>query len=49
MPGSPAEPPVKRRRVAKHVYYALADGHIRDLLRSALEHASEEPPGPDED
>jgi DNA-binding transcriptional ArsR family regulator len=40
---------VKRRRVAKHVYYALADGHIRDLLRSALEHAAEGPPAPDED
>jgi DNA-binding transcriptional ArsR family regulator len=40
---------VKRRRVAKHVYYALADGHIRDLLRSALDHAAEGPPTPDED
>jgi DNA-binding transcriptional ArsR family regulator len=40
---------LKRRRVAKHVYYALADGHIRDLLRIGLEHASEEPPIPDED
>src|SRR5580692_9130928 len=44
-----AEGLVTRRRVAKHVYYALADGHIRDLLRSALEHAVEEPPAPDED
>jgi ArsR family transcriptional regulator len=40
---------VRRRRVAKHVYYALADEHIRDLLRSALDHATEEPPAPDED
>jgi ArsR family transcriptional regulator len=40
---------VKRRRVAKHVYYALADAHIRDLLRTALDHAAEEPPAPDED
>jgi DNA-binding transcriptional ArsR family regulator len=40
---------VRRRRVAKHVYYALADAHIRDLLRSALDHATEEPPAPDED
>jgi ArsR family transcriptional regulator len=40
---------VKRRRVAKHVYYALADAHIRDLLRSGLDHATEEPPAPDED
>jgi DNA-binding transcriptional ArsR family regulator len=44
-----AEGLVRRRRVAKHVYYALADGHIRDLLRNALEHASEGPPAPDED
>jgi DNA-binding transcriptional ArsR family regulator len=44
-----AEGLVKRRRVAKHVYYALADAHIRDLLRSALDHAAEEPPAPDED
>jgi DNA-binding transcriptional ArsR family regulator len=40
---------VKRRRVAKHVYYALADSHILDLLRSALDHAAEELPAPDED
>jgi len=40
---------VKRRRVAKHVFYALADAHIRDLLRTALDHAVEEPPAPDED
>jgi DNA-binding transcriptional ArsR family regulator len=44
-----AEGLVRRRRVAKHVYYALADAHIRDLLRSALEHAAEEPPPLDED
>jgi len=44
-----AEGLVKRRRVAKHVYYALADAHIRDLLRSALDHAAEEPPAPDDD
>lgn len=44
-----AEGLVRRRRVAKHVYYALADGHIRDLLRSALDHATEGPPAPDED
>ncbi len=44
-----AEGLVKRRRVAKHVYYALADGHIRDLLHNALEHATEEPTAPDED
>ena len=32
---------VKRRRVGKHVYYSLADQHIADLIRSALDHASE--------
>jgi DNA-binding transcriptional ArsR family regulator len=40
---------VTRRRVAKHVYYALADAHIRDLLQAALDHAAEEPPATDED
>jgi DNA-binding transcriptional ArsR family regulator len=43
-----AEGLVKRRRVAKHVYYALADTHIRDLIGSALEHAVEELPDDDE-
>jgi ArsR family transcriptional regulator, lead/cadmium/zinc/bismuth-responsive transcriptional repressor len=32
---------VKRRRVAKHMYYTLADHHITRLIRSALEHAGE--------
>jgi ArsR family transcriptional regulator, lead/cadmium/zinc/bismuth-responsive transcriptional repressor len=44
-----AEGLVKRRRVAKHVYYALADAHIRDLLRAALDHAAEGPPATDDD
>jgi DNA-binding transcriptional ArsR family regulator len=44
-----AEGLVKRRRVAKHVYYALADTHILDFLRNALDHAEEGPPAPDED
>ena len=44
-----AEGLVKRRRAGKHVYYALADAHIRDLLQSALDHAAEGPPAPDED
>jgi ArsR family transcriptional regulator len=39
---------VKRRRVAKHIYYGLADHHITRLIRSALEHASEEPEAGDE-
>ena len=36
---------VNRRREAKHVYYALADGHVARLLRDLLDHAAEgEPP-----
>jgi len=33
---------VTRRRHGRHVYYALADGHITELIRSALDHATEE-------
>ena len=32
---------VVRRRVGKHVYYQLADDHVRSLIRAALEHAEE--------
>jgi ArsR family transcriptional regulator len=32
---------VTRRREAKHVYYALADGHVAHLLRDILDHAAE--------
>lgn len=32
---------VSRRRDGKHIYYALADAHIRELVASALEHVSE--------
>jgi ArsR family transcriptional regulator, lead/cadmium/zinc/bismuth-responsive transcriptional repressor len=32
---------VSRRREAKHVYYALADAHVRDLLHNLLGHAAE--------
>jgi ArsR family transcriptional regulator, lead/cadmium/zinc/bismuth-responsive transcriptional repressor len=32
---------VKRRRQAKHVYYGLADTHVVELVRSALDHANE--------
>jgi DNA-binding transcriptional ArsR family regulator len=39
---------IKRRRVAKHIYYALADDHITGLIRSALEHANEVPEQGDE-
>ena len=33
---------VKRRREAKHVFYALADEHLPPMLRNAIEHAAED-------
>lgn len=33
---------VTRRREGTHLFYALADGHVLDLIRNALEHAAEE-------
>jgi ArsR family transcriptional regulator, lead/cadmium/zinc/bismuth-responsive transcriptional repressor len=36
-----AERIVSRRRAGKHIYYALADAHVRDLILNALEHAAE--------
>lgn len=35
-----AERLVKRYREGKHVFYKLADNHIRRLIRAGLEHAS---------
>lgn len=32
---------VKRRREAKHVYYALADEHVLPLVTNAIDHAAE--------
>jgi ArsR family transcriptional regulator len=32
---------VKRRREAKHVYYALSDTHVLRLVQSAMKHAAE--------
>jgi ArsR family transcriptional regulator, lead/cadmium/zinc/bismuth-responsive transcriptional repressor len=32
---------VKRRREARHVFYALADEHVLPLVRSAIDHAAE--------
>jgi ArsR family transcriptional regulator, lead/cadmium/zinc/bismuth-responsive transcriptional repressor len=36
-----AEGLVKRRREQSHVYYTLADGHVAQLIRNAVEHADE--------
>lgn len=36
-----AERLVVRRRSGKHVYYALADQHVIDLIRTMLDHVSE--------
>jgi ArsR family transcriptional regulator, lead/cadmium/zinc/bismuth-responsive transcriptional repressor len=36
-----AERMVKRRREGKHIYYSLADDHVRELIRTALDHAGE--------
>jgi ArsR family transcriptional regulator len=33
---------VKQRREGKHVYYTVADEHIRELVLTALRHADEE-------
>jgi DNA-binding transcriptional ArsR family regulator len=32
---------VKRRREAKHMFYALADEHVLQLVQSAIEHTGE--------
>ena len=45
-----AERIVARRRAGKHIFYSLADAHVRDMIRNALEHAEERPSsGSDED
>jgi DNA-binding transcriptional ArsR family regulator len=36
-----AERIVLRRRAGKHIFYSLADAHVSDLIRSAIEHAAE--------
>jgi DNA-binding transcriptional ArsR family regulator len=36
-----AERIVTRRRAGKHIFYGLADSHIVELLRSAIDHAAE--------
>jgi ArsR family transcriptional regulator len=37
-----AEHLLRRRRVGKHVYYTLADQHVAELVRAAIEHAQEQ-------
>jgi DNA-binding transcriptional ArsR family regulator len=37
-----AERIVRRRRDGKHIYYSLADRHMSELVKSALEHAAEQ-------
>ena len=37
-----AERLVSRRRDGKHIFYDLADEHVGELIRAALEHAAEE-------
>ena len=32
---------VRRRREAKHIFYALSDQHVLRLMQSAIEHAAE--------
>ena len=32
---------IRRRREAKHVFYALADEHVLPLVRNAIDHAAE--------
>ena len=36
-----AERIVKRRREGKHIFYSLADDHVRELIRAALDHGGE--------
>jgi DNA-binding transcriptional ArsR family regulator len=36
-----AERIVKRRRAGKHIYYSLADDHVRDFIAAALDHVGE--------
>ncbi len=37
---------IVRRRQGTHIYYALADRHVADLIHNALEHAAELEAGP---
>lgn len=34
---------VERRRSGRHIFYSLADAHVIELIRNALDHASHHP------
>jgi DNA-binding transcriptional ArsR family regulator len=46
-----AERIIKRRREGKHIYYSLADEHVREIIRTALDHAGDPQltPSPEEE
>ena len=33
---------VRRERHGKHIYYSLADAHVREILESVFDHVEEE-------
>lgn len=35
---------VERRRDGRHIYYSLADAHVIELIRNALDHVGHHPP-----
>jgi DNA-binding transcriptional ArsR family regulator len=44
-----AERIVLRRRTGKHVFYSLADRHVKDLIANVIAHASEAPLAEEQD
>jgi DNA-binding transcriptional ArsR family regulator len=44
-----AERIVQGRRMGKHIFYSLADRHMIELIRNALEHAAEDHAALDDD
>jgi ArsR family transcriptional regulator, lead/cadmium/zinc/bismuth-responsive transcriptional repressor len=44
-----AEGLVNRRREGRHIYYALTDRHVVELIETALVHAAEPTPPDDDD
>ena len=32
---------LKRKRIGKHIYYSLADNHVREILESVFDHVEE--------